>query len=135
MGREEQTAAGMDVDDTADTVFEKVEDDPHEDDTMSEQEEDEVLDWRAIYTSDHDSKEDTEDELKQHYKLGEHLYSATMLSDEHIPEEGVDRKFATAVQRSLSSIGPRCKKRNARQEIAGTKCQLVAGKSSTQFAK
>ena len=36
VGREEQTAAGMDVDDTADTLFEKVEDDPKEDDAKSD---------------------------------------------------------------------------------------------------
>ena len=41
--------------------------------------------WDALYVSD-DSEEDTEDELEQQYRLGEHLYSPTMLSDEHIPE-------------------------------------------------
>ena len=62
---------------------------------------DEVKDWSAIYVSDENSESDTEDELEQQWTLGGHLYSVTMLADSYIPGEGVDRKYANGVQRSL----------------------------------
>ena len=77
MGREEPTAAGMDVDDTAETVFEKMEDDPKDDDAKSDDtnpnmpdldevsDDSEVKDRSAIYDSDENKESDTEYEFEQ----------------------------------------------------------------------
>ena len=51
----------MDVEDTADHVFEKVDDKM---DTEPAGETPEVLDWDELYATD-DNEEDTEDELEQ----------------------------------------------------------------------
>ena len=87
---EEQSATGKDVDD-------KVEDEPDEqEDALPD-----ILEREDLYASD-DSEDDTEDELEQQFNLGAHMDQATtLLSDEHIPEEGVGRKYANAVQRQL----------------------------------
>ena len=83
VGREEQTATGMDVDDAPDTAFEKVDDDkvePEQEGTLPE-----VLECEDVYASD-DIEDDTEDEFEQQFKLAAHMYQATtIMSDEHIP--------------------------------------------------
>ena len=65
----------MDVDDTAETVFQKVEDDttaadaksnvtdPHMKELLEDSSDEEVKDWSAVYDSDEDSETDTEDEF------------------------------------------------------------------------
>ena len=42
--------------------------------------------------------------FEQHWTLGKHLYSATMLDDSNIRDDGVDRKFANGVQRTLTEF-------------------------------
>ena len=105
VGRDEPTEAGIDVDGTAEIVFEKVEDGAKDADAKSDvtdtsmkelvedSRDDEVKDWSATFDSDEDSETDTEDEFEQQWRLGEHLYSVTMLADSCIPEEGRSLTF------------------------------------------
>ena len=95
VGREEPTAAGMDVDGTAIPMFKKVEDDADDHDAdaksdltdsnmqdlMEDSSDGEVKDWKEAMDSDDDSESDTEDGFEQQWALGECLYSATMLDD------------------------------------------------------
>ena len=85
---EQEAALDMDID------YEKVEDPDTED---SERD---IFDRDDLYASDgSDSEDETEDELEEQFKIGRHM--DIFLSDKYIPDEGVDREHATAVQRHL----------------------------------
>ena len=61
---------------------------------------DEPVNWQDAMDSECDSESDTDDEFQQQWAVGECLYSAMMLDDSCIPEEGIDRKWATGIQRA-----------------------------------
>ena len=92
--QKKQSATDMDID------YEVVDEPDEQEDAPQD-----IFERDDLYASDDDSEDDTDDELEQQFALGAHMYQATtLMSDEHIPEEGVDRNHATAVQRQVIKV-------------------------------
>ena len=61
----------------------------------------EVKIWKNAMDSELDSESDTEDDFGQQWAIRECMCAAMMLDDSPIPEQGIDRKCATGIQRAV----------------------------------